>query len=177
MITIRRARTADAAGIGAVHVASWRSTYAGVLPETVLTGLSMPHQAGYYDRVIRAGLVVLVAVASGPDAGEDGAPPRVIGFITARRRRGGLADGEIETLYMLDDYRERGIGRQLLRAAAGHLAEKGCASAFVWVLADNPSRWFYARMGGRHVADGTVAVGGVQVPQVAYLWEEIRALV
>lgn len=177
MIAIRRARTADAVGIGDVHVASWRSTYAGVLPEPVLTGLSAQHQAGYYDRVIRAGGVVHVAVASGADAGEAGGTI-VVGFITARRRRrGGLAEGEIETLYVLDDYRERGLGRQLLGAAAAHLAAKGCNSAFVWVLADNPSRWFYARMGGRHVADGTVGVGGAQVPQAAYRWEPIDVLI
>ncbi|MDD2876324.1 MAG: GNAT family N-acetyltransferase [Acidiphilium sp.] len=175
MITIRRARLADAPGIGVVHVASWRSTYAGVLPEPVLTGLSAPRQAGYYDRVIRGGGVVYVAVASGSDAGSEGGS-RVVGFITARRRREGIAEGEVETLYVLDDFRDRGLGRQLLRAGAAHLAAKGCNSVFVWVLADNPSRWFYVRMGGTHVADGTVGVGGAQVAQTAYRWEPIDTL-
>ncbi|MCW8306166.1 GNAT family N-acetyltransferase [Acidiphilium sp. PA] len=176
MITIRRARPADSAGIGAVHVASWRSTYAGVLPEPVLTGLSAPRQAGYYDRVIRSGGVVHVAVASGSDAGPDGSV-RVVGFVTARRRRAALADGEVETLYVLDDFRERGLGRQLMRTAAAHLAAKSCTSLFVWVLSDNPARWFYARMGGKHAADGMIDVGGTRVAQTAYRWEPIDALV
>jgi ribosomal protein S18 acetylase RimI-like enzyme len=176
MITIRRARPADAAGIGAVHVASWRSTYAGVLPEPVLTGLSAPRQAGYYDRVIRSGGVVHVAVASGTDAGPAGGV-RLVGFVTARRRRAALAEGEIETLYVLDDYRERGLGRQLMRAAAAHLAARSCTSLFVWVLSDNPARWFYTRMGGKHAADGTVSVGGTAVAQTAYRWDPIDALV
>lgn len=173
MIAIRRARTADAPGIGAVHVASWRSTYAGVLPELVLTGLSAPDQAGYYDRIIRGGAVVHVAVASGVDAPAHGRN-QVVGFVSGRRRRHGLAEGEIETLYVLDDFRERGLGRQLLLAAMAHLAARGCASAFAWVLADNPSRWFYERMGGRRVADGSVEVGGSQLPQLAYRWDEIK---
>lgn len=172
MITIRRARTADAPGIGAVHVASWRSTYAGVLPEPVLTGLSAPDQAGFYDRIIRGGAVVHVAVASGSDAPEPGSN-LVVGFVTARRRRRALAEGEIETLYVLDDFRERGLGRQLLKAAMTNLSTRGCASAFVWVLADNPSRWFYERMGGRRFADGVVNVGGVEISQIAYRWDEI----
>jgi len=172
VIAIRRARTADAPGIGAVHVASWRNTYAGVLPEPVLTGLSAPDQAGYYDRIIRGGAVVHVAVASGADAIERGRN-QVVGFITARRRRRGLAEGEIETLYVLDDFRERGLGRQLLQAAMAHLAARGCTSAFVWVLADNPARWFYERVGGKRVADGMVDVGGVAVPQIAYRWDSI----
>jgi ribosomal protein S18 acetylase RimI-like enzyme len=176
MITIRRARPADSAGIGAVHVASWRSTYAGVLPEPVLTGLSAPRQAGYYDRVIRSGGVVHVAVASGTDAGREGGV-RLVGFVTARRRRAALAESEIETLYVLDDYRERGLGRQLMRAAAAHLAARSCTSLFVWVLSDNPARWFYARMGGKHAADGMVSVGGADLAQTAYRWEPIDPLV
>ncbi|HEX7390465.1 MAG TPA: GNAT family N-acetyltransferase [Acidiphilium sp.] len=176
MITIRRARPSDAPGIGDVHVASWRSTYAGVLPEPVLTGLSAPRQAGFYDRVIRSGGGVHVAVASGSDT-QDGGGARIVGFVTARRRRGALAEAEIETLYVLDDFRERGLGRQLLRAAAAYLAAQGCASVFLWVLADNPARWFYERMGGRHVADGAVSVGGVQVAQAAYLWEPVDPLI
>lgn len=176
MIAIRRARTADAPGIGAVHVASWRSTYAGVLPESVLTNLSAPDQAGYYDRIIRGGAVVHVAVASGPDATAQGRG-QVVGFVTGRRRRRALAEAEIETLYVLDDFRERGLGRQLMQAALAHLAARGCGSAFVWVLADNPSRWFYERMGGRRVADGSVEVGGMQVSQIAYRWDEIQPAV
>jgi len=175
MITVRRARPTDAVGIGQVHVASWRSTYAGVLPEPVLTGLSAPRQAGYYDRVIRSGSVVHVAVASGRDAAAD-AGPQVVGFVTARRRRSRTTEGEIDTLYVLDDYRERGLGRQLLRTAAAHLAARGCTSLVVWVLSDNPSRWFYARMGARHAEAGSVGVGGIVVPQVAYRWSSIEPL-
>lgn len=176
MITIRRARPADAPGIGDVHVASWRSTYAGVLPEPMLTGLSAPRQAGYYDRVIRGGGGVHVAVASGAEAGDEGGT-RIVGFVTARRRRGAIGEGEIETLYVLDDFRERGLGRQLMRASAAHLAARGCNSVFLWVLADNPARWFYARLGGKHVADGMAGVGGAQVPQAAYLWDPIDGLI
>ncbi|ABQ30404.1 MULTISPECIES: GNAT family N-acetyltransferase [Acidiphilium] len=177
MIAIRRARTADAPGIGAVHVASWRSAYAGVLPEPVLTGLSAPDQAGYYDRVIRSGAVVHVAVASGTDLSSAVGRGEVVGFVTGRRRRRALADAEIETLYVLDDYRERGLGRELLSAAMAHLAGRGCASAVLWVLADNPARWFYERMGGRRVAEGSVEVGGVDVPQIAYRWDGIERFI
>ena len=108
-----------------------------------------------------------VATASGPDVGPAGGPPRVVGFVTggpARHAggRSGLGEGEIETLYVLDDWRERGLGRRLMRAAAAHLAASGCKSAFVWVLRDNPSRWFYERLGGRPAAEATVRVAGTR---------------
>jgi len=40
MALIRRARADDAAGIAQVHVASWRSTYPGMVPDSYLLGLS-----------------------------------------------------------------------------------------------------------------------------------------
>ncbi len=36
MISLRKARVADAIAIGAVHVAAWRSSYPGILPDTYL---------------------------------------------------------------------------------------------------------------------------------------------
>lgn len=181
MITIRPARIADAATIAAVHVAAWRSTYPGILPDEYLARLSVRRQTAHYDATIRAGVAVHVAVASGPDLGAGGGLPRVIGFSTGGRARGPmaaqLAEGEIETLYVLDDWRERGVGRRLVRATASHLAGLGCASALVWVLRENPSRWFYARLGGKPAAEMPVQVGGTSVMQTAYVWSPIDRLV
>lgn len=183
MIAVRRARPGDAPAIGAVHVAAWRSAYPGILPDTYLARLSAPRQAAYYDNAIRGGSVgVHVATASGPDLGPAGGPARVVGFVTggpARTGRGlpAPADGEIETLYVLDDWRERGIGRRLMRAAAAHLASIGCGSAYLWVLRQNQSRWFYERLGGRVAAEAVIEVGGAPVAQTAYVWSPIEKLV
>jgi len=181
VIAVRRARQADAAAIGAVHVAAWRSAYPGILPNEFLSRLSVRRQAAQY-------------AASGQDVGPTGGPPRVVGFATggparppaaglgqlpggpARPGLTGLGEGEIETLYVLDDWRERGLGRRLMRAAAAHLAASGCRSAFVWVLRDNPSRWFYERLGGRAAAEATVRVAGISLVQTAYVWPSIERL-
>ncbi len=174
MIAIRRARPIDASGIGAVHVSSWRSTYAGVLPDDFLANLSIARQTAYYERAIRIGLGVHVAVLSTPDTG--GA--RVVGFSTARRHRGeAVAEGEVETLYVQDDWRENGLGRMLLRASGQHLAAMGCKSAFAWVLRDNPSTFFYEHLGGKRVAISTTRVGGSDIPQTAYAWDPIDRLI
>lgn len=182
MIGIRRARPADAIAIGAVHVAAWRSAYAGLLPTDYLARLSVPRQAAGYEWAIRhADTRVFVASASGIDVPE-GSAPRIVGFATAGPTRwpyGALkcpAPAEVATLYVLDDWRERGLGRRLLRAAAGALAEAGHRSVFLWVLRENPSRWFYQRLGGRPVAETAVRVGGAQVSQVAFLWDPIERL-
>ncbi len=176
MISIRRARPADAPAIGAVHVAAWRSAYPGILPDGYLASLSVTRHAAQYDRAIRGGAGVYVAAASGLDV-PTGSGQRIVGFTTVGRARiAGIAEGEIETLYVLDDWRERGLGRRLMRAGAGHLAGAGCRSAFLWVLSDNPSRWFYLRMGGKAAAAGTTHVAGTTIPQTAFVWDPIERL-
>ncbi len=181
MIAVRRARPSDAPLIGAVHVAAWRSAYPGILPDSFLANLSVTRQAGYYDRQIRSANGVYVAIASGQDV-PAGAKPRLVGYTTVGRTRGTLpggfaADGEIETLYVLDDWREHGVGRRLIRTGAAHLAAAGSRAAYLWVLRANPSRWFYQRMGGRLVAEAETRVAGVTVPQTAYGWDPIERLI
>jgi GNAT superfamily N-acetyltransferase len=180
VISIRRARTADAVAIGAVHVATWRSAYAGILPDRFLARMSVPRQAAHYDAAIRASAAVFVAAASGTDV-PPGSGSRIVGFATAGRARGGefarqLGEGEVETLYVLDDWRDRGIGRKLMRAAAGHLAEIGCKSCYLWVLRDNPSRWFYQRLGGKPGAEALIQFAGTRLPQTAFVWDPIERL-
>lgn len=196
MIQLRRARLSDAAAIGAVHVAAWRSAYPGLLPDAYLARMSATRQARYYESTIASGAVVLVAA---PESGG----PRLVGFTTAgtgRRRpqmrdltsgnwltpprkmldspklADHLGDGEIETLYVLDDFREQGLGRHLLRAAAARLVTAGCASVYLWVLRDNPSRFFYQHIGGQPVAQGHTRVAGLTLPQIAYNWDPIDRL-
>lgn len=181
MIAIRKARPADAIAIGAVHVAAWRSAYPGILPDNFLAKMSVSRHAAHYDAAIRNGGGVLVATASGSDV-PSGSGSRIIGFATAGRARtteiGGrrLGEGEVETLYVLDDWRERGVGRQLLHAAGAQLAEAGCRSAFLWVLKANPSRWFYERLGGRSVAEADILFAGENLTQLAFVWDPIEQL-
>ena len=181
MIAVRRARPSDAPLIGAVHVAAWRSAYPGILPEDYLARLSVTRQATFYDRQIRSGAGVYVAIASGQDVA-GGAGPRLVGYTTVGRARvelpgGNKMDGEVETLYVLDDWRDKGVGRRLIRTGAAHLAAEGSRAAFLWVLRDNPSRWFYQRLGGRAIAQSSTRVAGVSLPQLAYAWDPIELLI
>ena len=58
MISLRKARAADAIAIGAVHVAAWRNTYPGILPDSYLANLSVSRQAAHYDAAIRGGIAL-----------------------------------------------------------------------------------------------------------------------
>ena len=187
MISVRRAHRGDAIDIAEVHVAAWRSAYPGILPDGYLTNLSITTQAAYYSATLHGPTGVFVATVSGADlpaarASRSGNASAIIGFATAGRSRSGgeiarhLGEGEIETLYVLDDWRERGIGRRLMGVAAAYLAESGCRSVYLWVLRDNPSRWFYQRLGGKPTVEATIRFAGRNVPQTAFVWDPIERL-
>lgn len=173
MIDVRRAVRPDAVAIAAVHVAAWRSTYPGILPDAYLARMSVTRQAIGYERSILRGVFVHVAV---PAQAVPGGPP-IVGFATAAPHASTLGDGEIETLYVLDDWRDQGVGRRLLACVANDLRAAGCGSAYCWVLRDNPSRWFYQHMGGRPASSANVRVAGLSIPQTAYTWSPIARLI
>ncbi len=71
----------------------------------------------------------------------------------------------------------RASAAALIRAAAAGSGAAGCRSLFVWVLSQNPSRWFYERLGGVRAVEGACAVGGESQPQTAFVWDPIERLV
>jgi ribosomal protein S18 acetylase RimI-like enzyme len=169
---VRVARTTDAAAIARVHVETWQSTYAGVIPDAYLVRLShllegRPRQVALAPTVRES---TLVAEAEG--AG-------VVGFASfGPVRRAGLPPGtrflgEVYTLYVLPDYQGRGLGRALLDSAFTSLAARGRRSAIIWVLEANPSRFFYEHLGGVRVARRTERFAGADLGEVAYGWERV----
>ena len=170
MVTIRRARAGDAADIARVEIETWRATYAGVLPDRMLLGMSERRlTAGWRDTIARAAAGQHVAVADCRG---------VVGFGSCGPMRAGALpyDGEVFTLYVLPDYQGRGIGRALLAKLFATLAAAGGRSALIWVLADNPSRFFYHAMGGALVAVRRERQWGSVLRAMAYGWSDLAEI-
>lgn len=171
MILIRKAVAEDAEAIARVHVATWRSTYPGQLPDSILIGLNEDRHTQMWRRATgHPGGRDIVYVA---EHAKDG----VVGFASAGPRRvdGLQFAGEIYTLYVQQDHQGRGIGRRLLKRSLRALLGRGYPSALVWVLASNPSRFFYQAMGGARVGSRTEALWGVLVDEAAYGWADVKA--
>ncbi len=49
---LRRATIYDADKLGAVHVASWHETYAGILPDDMLAGLSIEARSAMWAKIL-----------------------------------------------------------------------------------------------------------------------------
>ena len=163
---IRRAQVLDAAAIGDVLVETWRNTYAGTLPSSVLVRMQPWKQRRVWESALRAGEPVLVI--EDQEAG-------VVGFASygANRKRDLTYAGEVNTLYILPDFQGHGLGRRLLAGAFEALVEEGHLSAVIWVLALNPSRFFYEAMGGKRIAGRDETLWGEVLHEYAYGWEDL----
>jgi ribosomal protein S18 acetylase RimI-like enzyme len=169
MIRLRPAKVGDARGIARIHVETWRNTYAGILPDRTLVSMTVDGRAAAWRRSlshIAKTEVVLVA-----EAASDG----LVGFASAGRNREPVLPfvGEVQTLYVLPDWQNQGIGRKLLEGCFARLGDQGLSSALVWVLSENPARFFYERMGGRRSGERDEHLWGARVHELAYGWKRL----
>ena len=168
---IRRAQIEDAAGIAQVHVASWRTTYAGIIDDQVLNEISVAQRTR--EREIRLafpppGVVTYVAEID----------EKIVGFATGgrERRESSVYTGELFAIYLLQAYQRLGIGRQLVQAVVRDLLAQGLESLLILVLRDNPARGFYERLGGRVVLETTFTIGHQTLPEIGYGWSDARVI-
>jgi ribosomal protein S18 acetylase RimI-like enzyme len=164
---------ADAEALARTHVASWRETYRGLLPDEYLARMSEPLHARRFGRVLLHPGPDEVTLAAADRAG-------IVGYAQggpSRRRVAGEA--EVATLYLVRAAQGRGLGRRLLIETARALAARGARSLVVSVLAANaPARRFYEHLGGVAEAPRIEAgPGGRSYEEVAYAWSDIVTLI
>jgi ribosomal protein S18 acetylase RimI-like enzyme len=168
---LRPARTTDAPAIAKVQVASWRTTYQGLVPAEYLETMTVEEHTTRWARLLREPahleLTFVVETAEG-----------VVGFAMGGRERDGdpRYRGELYAIYLLRESQRHGYGRWLVEAVAAGLVRRGLTSMLVWVLRDNwPARAFYERLGGTFLREHDLDFGaGFSVVEVAYGWPDVR---
>lgn len=172
---VRAGRASDAPGLARVQVASWRSAFAGLVPDEVLSELASKAQLGQFEERWHAAITapptsrhrVHVAVTE-PSASGGG---ELAGFAAA-----GPAtdedlwpgtDGELYELHVLPGMTGQGHGGRLLHAVADTLAEDGFQTAVAWALeADSPRISFLTDAGWAPDGSRASLEMGVKVPVV-----------
>ena len=168
---IRRALPSDAPGIARVHVESWRSTYVGIVPDDYLASLDCRERERIWRRLIADdGQVTHVA-----EHNRDG----VVGFVSGgpARENDPSYSGELYAIYLLEQQQRQGIGQRLVAELCSWLLTEGLTTMYTWVLEKNPSRRFYESLGGIEFRRQTKTIGGRDVVEVAYGWDDITPLV
>jgi len=177
--SIRRAGPADIPALARLHIAAWRESYAGWMPDEVLANLDPEDwEARWRAQMAAAEQDSAYAIFLALD--ETGAPA---GFGACRRQTSQKLlpqgyDGEIVSLYLLRRTQGQGVGRRLVGEMARRLIAHGCAACGFWVFRDSRNaRGFYERLGAEPTGvEGVWEIFGMVLPDMAYGWKDLRQL-
>lgn len=166
-VTIRPARSEDAPGVAAVHSASWRATYPGIVPQSYLDDMCPEKTVERWrDAAVgkHPGAHLLVAEEAS----------KIIGFETygpAREPNFGYS-GELYAAYFLPEAMGKGLGTEMMKIVVRDLAAQGLNDMIVWVMeANERGRRFYEKiLSGVAVPDSrqSFEIEGAMVWEIAY---------
>ena len=165
---IREATIGDAEGIARAHTASWRTSYRGLLPASILARIDVDQRAASWRRTLQDPAVLkLVAY--------DTTHHDIVGLCDAGRSRGTTPHaGEVYRMYLEHHARRHGLGREMFERVTSWLRSRQLDSLVIWVLDTNHhARQFYQAMGGRPGPRVASSVSGFPVTEQAYLWDAI----
>jgi L-amino acid N-acyltransferase YncA len=170
---IRPAESRDASSIAHVHVESWRTTYADILPRDFLAKLSTTSREQYWRTTLTDDLDNHVIFVAENDEKE------IVGFAHGGPERAENAPhlAELYAIYLLKTAERKGIGRGLVEHVAQGLADKGFKSMLAWVLQDNPYKPFYEKLGGISLKQQEIFIAEQSLTETAYHWPDISKLV
>ncbi|MDG6908593.1 MAG: GNAT family N-acetyltransferase [Nitrososphaerota archaeon] len=172
---VRHAIPVDASAVARVHVDGWKTAYRGIIADDYLDSLSYADREAKWSKTI-ADPTNFVFVAEDKRIEIPG--KTVIGFCSggANRLEDRTFTGELYAIYILGGYHGKGVGKKLVHSLAESLLYHNFDSMMVWVLAKNPHRQFYERLGGKFVLSREIQIGGTNFEEVAYGWKDISDL-
>ena len=148
---VRRASVEDAVGIGRVHVASRRETYAPLVEPGELDEVSVDAKVDHWRQVIDDDQSRTWVAVVGDE---------IVGFSRSgtRRNHERVRPLELEAIYLLAAHHGSGAGQELLESAVGD------APAFLFVADGNPRAWSFYRRNGFEFDGATETFPLVRTP-------------
>lgn len=175
---VRLAHPDDAEAIADAHVRGWLTTYRGLVPDSVLDGLSLERRTAFWRDTITSETAAEIPTTTTPPT-----PARtwvveeagtVRGFASTgpvRDQPDGLSGaGEVFAIYLAPEARGRGLGRALFTHVVDDLRDRDYDPVVVWVFEANAAtRRFYEAAGFQ--LDGArqpVDFGETSLPEIRY---------
>ena len=170
---VRQAVPEDCTAIARVHVDSWKTAYRGIVPEDYLARLSYTDREATWSQAIGNPQNIVLVAGDTKTTGNT-----VIGFVSggANRTKDTIYAGELYAIYILKEYRGKGIGRNLVLSLVQRFVDCNINSMFVWVLTKNPYAKFYDKLGGQQVGSQQIRIGGTSFEEIAYGWKDLSLL-
>jgi ribosomal protein S18 acetylase RimI-like enzyme len=169
---VRTARASDASGLARVQVASWRSAFAGLVPDAVIAELTSEEAVGQFAEQWQE------SIGSPPTskhrvhvAVEKPGAPEILGFAAAGPATDEdlwpATDGELYELHVAPSVAGEGHDERLLHAVADTFAEDGFSTGYTWALAGDEARVGFLEAAGWAPDGSTASLDmGVKIPVV-----------
>lgn len=129
---VRPATARDAKPVAEVNVASWKATYAGLMPDDQLTNLSVEKRLAYWREAIEFSEPQLLVATD-----DDGKVVGFCGFDRSRDKGTPSTTGEIWAFYADPSLWDQGVGLALWDATLEACIEEGFNLLTLWVLLRN----------------------------------------
>ena len=170
---IREAHLGDAGPMARIHIDTWRTTYAGLIPAEFLAGMSYQDREARWVDILEASRPATNNFVAETDGG------KIVGFAGGGPERDGNRTylGEMYAIYLSQQHQRKGFGRHLVAAVTQHLRLDGFESMLVWVLKDNHAACqSYESLGGVLVGRKEDTIGGAKLKEVSYGWKDTSEL-
>ncbi|WP_280771928.1 GNAT family N-acetyltransferase [Salipaludibacillus daqingensis] len=172
---IRQAKLDDWKGIAHVHVDCLHSAYSETLPSNTLEKFTYIDREKRWQKdlqkSINGGTMTYVAEDQNNE---------IVGFALGGTMRDARLrikyTGEIYGLYVHPDYQGQGLGKKLFESVAEHLASVHFSSMALWTFGNLDSCSFFKHLAGQQVYEKKTTVGGKELVEYAYGWDDINSL-
>lgn len=165
-IEIRAASFEDAEYIAKVHLKAWQEIYQKIFKQEYLNSISYEKKLALRRHILTdpsKNSMHLVVVNR----------DIIVGFCDA----GPVMDnssgelGEVYALYLLDGYKRKKLGSQLLQMADKFLKDQGLLPYIIWVLEQNkPACSLYSKLGGKVMKERIDDRSGIAHKVVGYVF-------
>ena len=179
---IRLATIDDAEKIAFIHVLAWQQSYKGIIDQGYLDSISYDNRLEMRKRQLEHNHLLdsssitvycLVAVLN----------EKIIGFCDVGATKlpscsqNSLIPGEIYAIYLLGEYKGKGIGNMIWEKALSYLRKSNLLPFRAWVLSSNiPARNFYEKHGGMVTEKEQVQIGRNFYEEVCYIFNENKII-
>ncbi|WP_240186280.1 GNAT family N-acetyltransferase [Lysinibacillus fusiformis] len=142
-----------------------------IVPDEFLDKLSYKQRTLLWERHLED-LTKFILVAENDDGD-------IIGFSSADERETAPFPNLIylETLYLLEAYQGKGLGKLLLKELFLFFQQNNYQTVYVEVLADNTSKYFYELFGAKLLTSLEINIGGKELEELVYEWDDVTKVI
>jgi len=147
-INLRKATLADAKEIANIHVISWKTSFAGLMPEKYISGHTESSRVDEWKKIISMNVEKVVVAESNN---------KVLGFMSFSVKSQVSRELELSKLYLFPSVYGKNLGSKFMHFLQTEATAQGVNTINLYVLDNNePAIRFYSKHGFEFV-DGYVS--------------------